>query len=269
MLRQRSRFRSRPLAQYDARFGEGAIAAAVRERIAQGGVARLLEIGCGEGRVLMELCSLFPTLEIHGINRAPWDAMRGDASLPETAEHYGIFTPEELAEVSLPSVRFYDAQELRFPSEHLDVVISQVSVPYVARKDLLLQEVWRTLKPGGVAFLHMDSSEPDGPAILQGDSPRFLLHDGQKRLAAADLFADAAGRGYDLRYRVARREDEDEDRDGQAMSHNLVMHKNTTAALDLGLAFDEKRSFDLPRLHKSPADWSWLWGYRSVLVWRR
>jgi hypothetical protein len=76
--------RCRSLADYDAKFGEGVITDTLSELASRPDV-RLLEIGCGEGRVLMELRRSFPNLDRSGINRNPWPAMRCSQSLVETA----------------------------------------------------------------------------------------------------------------------------------------------------------------------------------------
>src|SRR6185369_7187179 len=89
--------RARSIADYDAKFGAGTIVGAVSSRLAAGGETRLLEIGCGEGRVLMELCKAFPAVALHGINLEPWEEMQGSPSLLKTAAHYGIFEPAQLA----------------------------------------------------------------------------------------------------------------------------------------------------------------------------
>lgn len=70
---------SRGIEGFDRRFGEGELFAAAAARDT-GEALRILEIGCGEGKALLELRRRFPQAEIHGINRAPWDAMRGSES---------------------------------------------------------------------------------------------------------------------------------------------------------------------------------------------
>lgn len=134
--------RSRSLDDFNKKFSKDIVQKLIRKALFKGEQVRVLEIGCGEGRVLMGLRKLFPTIELHGINRKPWAAMKGSSSLKRTATYYDIFTSSELKEVSLPKIYFYDAQELKFPDNYFDLIISQVSIQYVARKDLLLEEVW-------------------------------------------------------------------------------------------------------------------------------
>lgn len=250
--------RSRPLAHYDANFGANAIADAIERRGAGAGTA-LLEIGCGEGRVLMELRKRFPAVELHGINRSPWSVMQGSQSLRETALHYGIFSPHELEGVMLPAIHFHDAAHLRFPDASMDVVISQVSIPYVVRKDLLLEDVWRVLRPGGIAFLQIDATRQPAADFLSGDTPTFVVYRNGARVPLQAVFADLRAQGHELAYGAVPKP-------GQpgSVRFNLVVRKNVARPLRLNLEFDPLSSFDLTRLHRSPADWGHLWGVRSV-----
>ncbi len=251
---------SRSLADFDAKFGEGAVVRAIADRVRGGAATRVLELGCGEGRVLMELRRAFPGVELHGINRRPWPVMLGSRSLLETAAFYGIFEPRELPGVTLPAIHFCDAETLPFPSDHFDVIVSQVAVPYVARKDRLLAEVWRTLKPGSTAYLHMDSTRGDETGLVGGDSPCLVIHRGTQRVTGADYFAQVRSRGFDVRYARQRCREFGRDR----YRFLLVMNKNTDDPLALDLVFDEQDSFDFTSLHRSSQDWQTLWGFRSL-----
>lgn len=253
--------RSRSLAHYDAKFGAGRISEAIAQAIGGKGAASVLEIGCGEGRVLLELRKAFPSLSLYGMNREPWPAMQGSESLRETAVRYEIFDEREAAGLALPTIVFGNASALPFAPRMFDVVISQVTVPYVERKDWMLEEVWRTLKPGGRAFLHIDSTRKEESDLLCGDTPTLVVHRGSQRVPLSQVFDELKQGGFDLAYE-ARPFDED----GQTRRHFLlVMTKNRDERLDLAsLAFDEQGSFDLTRLHRKREDWDSLWGYRSV-----
>ncbi len=168
--------RGRSLADFNAKFRDRVVENALRDAVASQESVRLLEIGCGEGRVLMELRKLFPSIEIHGINKKPWPAMKGQKSLMATERKYKIFLKEEAQNAELPITHFYDATQLRFPDHYFDVVISQVSIYQVIRKDILLQEVWRVLKKGARAFLHIDSMCKGYPDFLNQETPRFVIY---------------------------------------------------------------------------------------------
>ena len=254
--------RGRSLADFNAKFGEGVIENALRKAVASssGKPVRLLEIGCGEGRVLLELRKLFPSVELHGINKKPWPAMRGEESLIDTARRYGIFSADEARRVAWPILHFYDAARLRFPDRYFDVVISQVSIYQFERKDLLLEEVWRVLKSGAAAFLHLDSACEGYPDFLGQETPRFLLYRGNKPYPFKRWIQAIRKKGYDITCRTAFGTGQ-EDRDVKRTS--IVMVKNRDAGLNLDLAFDELSSFDIGALGKR-FNGDKLVGYRSV-----
>lgn len=246
---------SRGLAHFDRRFGAGEVHAALARRAAMGAVPRLLEIGCGEGRALLELRRDWPAAELHGINRAPWDAMRGSESLADVARYHGVFAPAELASVALPTIHFCDAQRLPFVDGSLDVVISQGAIHYVERKDAVLEEVWRVLAPGGEAFLHVDTRQADAPDFLALPTPRFVIVRGRRRVGLRTLVTRLARAGVDLSY-------------GETTivgtSIWIRMRRNHAAPLRLGLQFDPLASFDLAALNRERPRWGTYWGYRSV-----
>lgn len=241
---------SRGLEGFDRRFGAGEVTRAVAQRGARAPV-RVLEIGCGEGRALLELRRLFPTAEMHGINKQPWDAMRGGESLPDVAAFHGIFTAAELERIALPAVHFLDAQHLPFADGSFDVVISQGAIHYVDHKDALIEEVWRVLSADGEAFLHIDSRLPPMPDFLDLPTPRFVVYRDRQLVPVREVVDAAAARGFAITYAEAT-----------TVSTSIVvrMRRNLDAPLRLGLAFDALSSFDLGVLSR----WDVYWGYRSV-----
>lgn len=252
--------RNRSLADFDAKFGGGVIEKTLRKALRSREPVRLLEIGCGEGRVLMELRKLFPSVELHGINKKPWPAMRGPKSLIATAINYGIFTKQEAMRVSLPALHFYDATELRFPDGYFDVVISQVSIYQMKRKDLLLEEIWRVLKKGGKAFLHIDSMYEDYPDFISQETPRFIIYKNNRLHPLSRFIKELKDKGYDMTCKMAFGTQAG---DADLKRAHIVMHKNREAKLELNLAFDDLSSFDLSVLGKIFKG-DKLVGYRSV-----
>ena len=252
--------RGRSLADFNAKFGNRVVEDTLRDAVASQESVRLLEIGCGEGRVLMELRKLFPSIEIHGINKKPWPAMKGQKSLIATGTNYKIFSREEARNVELPILHFYDATQLRFPDHYFDVVISQVSIYQIKRKDLLLQEVWRVLKRGARAFLHMDSMCEGYPDFLNQETPRFVIYKNNKLYPFKRFIKELRDKNYDITCRIAFGQQRD---DANLRRTNIVMHKNTDAELNLDLTFDELSSFDLSVLGKI-FNGDKIVGYRSV-----
>jgi SAM-dependent methyltransferase len=229
------------------------VAAFVTRRQAQVPDVRVLEIGCGEGRALMELRRRFPAIELHGINLRPWPAMRGQASLRRTGTYYKIFTRRELADLTLPSVHFYDATRLRFEDATLDLIISQRAIHYFERKDTVIEEAWRTLRPGGLALLQIDERRPVMPDFFVGDTPRFIVYDGGRPVPLARHLAAIRARGFGVALYH-------EDRAGFRLS-SVCMSKSSAAPLSLGLAFDADSSITLEQPGKPREVY---WGFRSV-----
>ncbi len=252
--------RSRSLADFNKRFNKDGVQKIIKKALLKNKTVRILEIGCGEGRVLMELRKLFPTIELHGINRKPRGAMQGQKSLPKTAPHYRIFTSSELKKVSLPKIYFYDAQELKFPKNYFDLIISQVSIQYIARKDLLLQEVWRTLKLGGKALLNIDGRVGKIPDYLDFETPRFIIYRKRKVYPVRKLIRDLKKNGFNFTY-----ESFQEKEDGKVKQKvNVIINKNTQKLLKLGLHFDKLSSFNLNTLKEEKNNLLSFFGYRSV-----
>jgi SAM-dependent methyltransferase len=160
----------------------------------------------------------------------------------------------------LPIPHFYDATQLRFPDNYFDVVISQVSIYQFKRKDLLLKEVWRVLKKGAKAFLHIDSMSEGYPDFLNQNTPRFVIYKNNKLYPFEGFVKELRGKKYDITCRIAPGQQSD---DTNLRRTNIVMHKNTEAELILGLSFDELSSFDLSVLGKI-FNGDKIVGYRSV-----
>ena len=250
--------RSRSLNDFNAKFSKNIIESTIRKKRLSGNKIRVLEIGCGEGRVLMELKKLFPNIELYGINKKPWDVMQCSESLKETALHYKIFKNEELKNINLPKIYFYDAKKLKFKDDFFDIIISQVSIQYIDRKDILLEEVWRVLKTKGIAFLNVDSRNFIVPDFLYQESPRFVVYEKNKVIPLKTFVKKLRSQGYNLRY------DTSFETKRKINRINITIHKNTSKKLKLNLKFDEYSSFDLQVLNPECNKESMYWGYRSV-----
>lgn len=108
--------------------------------------ATVVDLGCGTGRDAFVLAQLVgPKGHVHGIDMTPeqlavardteaWHADRFGFARPNTSFHQGYI--EDLAAVGLA-----DAS--------VDVVVSNCVVNLSPRKDVVLAEAWRVLRPGG------------------------------------------------------------------------------------------------------------------------
>jgi ubiquinone/menaquinone biosynthesis C-methylase UbiE len=260
MLQRGGFSRSRDLEKMNSRFGDTQIQQILDKATAREKNVSVLEVGCGEGRVLMQLRKLYPDIELHGINKKPWDVIKDDQSLLQTGTFYEIFKDNEVTRIKLPHLHFYDAEKLDFNDNNFDLIISQVAVHYIKRKDLFLQEVWRTLKPNGKALLHIDNSiDINGPDFLQYQTPRFIIYKYNKVMQFKEYIVELNNNGYDIQYF-----DHTNIQTAETNDVVLIITKNNNNDLALDLKFDELSSFDISRLNEDEIWGEYYWGYRSV-----
>lgn len=189
-MRRGNPYTSRPLAKMNRMFRPHDVVALIEAAIAANGGdqarVRVLEFGMGEGRLLMELRQRFPRVDLHGINKCRWTTGDNQAWLLQTGVHFGLFDPAGAAAMKpiVPHFRDVDEGDLAFLEDgFFDVVISQVSIGYVNRKDRLIESFWRVLKPGGVALLDLDN---------------LLLMRSGNSLPLDAFFASVRGEGFDV-----------------------------------------------------------------------
>jgi SAM-dependent methyltransferase len=104
--------------------------------------ARVLDFGCGSGRVVRLL------------RNAGYDAYGVDIRWPG-ADFYGDIEATELA----PGVlRYFEpGQPLPFPDDHFDVIVSDQVIEHVPELEATAAELDRILRPGGVCYHHFPS----------------------------------------------------------------------------------------------------------------
>lgn len=267
--------RSRSLEYMDDLFFPHRIESIVEEMISKSKNThniRCLEVGCGEGRVLMQLRKLFPIIQLHGINKNPWQAMEGEESLKETGIRYGIFSEKEITNVNLPKIHFLDASKMEFENNYFDLIISQVAIPYIERKDFFLQEAWRVLKLGGKALLHIDTYNENLPDYMQYETPRFIIQKANKIYPLRQMVNNLRKSGYNIHYGSRTMMDpvySSKYKNGKYIPRTqsvIVMEKNTNKKLKLGLIYDEVSSLDLNHLKEEKGENApgVFWGHRSV-----
>ena len=145
---------------------------------------RVLEIGTGNGRVLMELKKKFPQVEFYGINKKKTHTFFRRESFMLTALKFGIFSHKELEHMELPHITFQDldfGNQLPHKNEFFDLVFSQYTFEHIRYKFELLNEVLRVLKIGAIS-LHSDFKGvhiySQGLLIGQKDAFAFLRKKG-------------------------------------------------------------------------------------------
>ncbi len=137
---------------------ESIIQAIVEKNRFSGEKTRVMEIGCGNGRVIMELKKLFPDVEFYGINKEKTHEFYRRESFAVTAMNYEIMTKVELANIELPYLIFQDLDfgaKLPYSDNKFDVIFSQNTLRHIKYKFELFNEMIRVLKPEGIS-LHAD-----------------------------------------------------------------------------------------------------------------
>jgi SAM-dependent methyltransferase len=137
-----------------------------------------------------------------------------------------------------------------------------VAIHYVGNKAKLIEDIWRVLKKGGNAFLHIDSKlngiNPDF-LYFHKDTPRFIIYDKRgKIISTKSLFDKFRKNGYDIKCTI---------RKDKRRNIVLVMTKNTLKPLNLDLEYDGNSTIYLTLLRETDKykfDTSIWWGTRSV-----
>ena len=248
---------------------------------------KILEVWCWLWVTLLELMKKslnkeLPSLKLYWINlEQRYDNKKSNPPLKmfssedfkEVAKHPALklFTQEEInsiPESKRPTVDFYDAgQWLKFKDQSFDLIISLISVPFIKRKDVFLDEVWRILKPGWKAILHLDKEVteekyPRSPRFLRYQTPRILVKDKNwKIISFKTILKDMKEEWFDIELKDWK---------------NLLMifTKNLDFKFEFSkkLEFLEYLSFDLTELHnENIKNWKniqweedWYLGWRSV-----
>jgi len=250
-------WRIRGLDQMELRFGKNKpIERFIKKRLKSEKIVRVLELGFGEGKCLLDLRTIFPDkqVELYGINLKKEGEMYGRNDFAKNARKFKLPVPKPLL---LPKPSFYDAGEgLHFKSNYFDIIISQIAIHYVANKSKLLEEFWRVLKVQGKAFLNVDSYETYYPDFLQinKETPRFVIYEDNKLIKLSGHLNKFRNKGFDIRFKKKK---------DRALRF-VLMEKNITKPLKLGLKYDDDSSFNLTGFHKKKKIQGVWWGTRSV-----
>lgn len=119
---------------------------------------RVMEIGFGNGRALMELKKLFPDIEFYGINKEKTHTFYRRESFILTALKFDIMTKPEAEDGGLPYLVFQDldfGQRIPYDENKFDVIYSQETLLHIRYSFELFNEIMRVLKVGGTS-IHTD-----------------------------------------------------------------------------------------------------------------
>ncbi len=125
-----------------------------RNRLA-GEKTRVMEIGAGNGRVIMELKKMFPDVEFYAINKEKTHTFYRRESFILTALKFEIYSKTDIETIDLPYVVFQDldfGNRIPYDEKKFDLVYSQDVIPHFKYKFELFNEIMRVLKPGGISF---------------------------------------------------------------------------------------------------------------------
>jgi SAM-dependent methyltransferase len=140
---------------------------------------RILELGAGEGHVLMQLKARYPWADVVGVNKFNWLKTVGGAQnsanpevLLRAARAFGITnltarTVPRIVDHTLPN-------PLPFEPASFDVVLSQHTLNHMlaGRRVAVLQDVQRVLAEGGLGLVMWTGYKANPPAFPDG---RFQL----------------------------------------------------------------------------------------------
>lgn len=104
----------------------------VLDRLAPASGERILDIGCGTGRLTSEIAARAPGSDIIGTDVSA-------TMIEQASEHYA----------DAASFARADATWLPFPAQTFDAVFSTATFHWVKDHDRLFNEIYRVLKPGG------------------------------------------------------------------------------------------------------------------------
>lgn len=250
-------YRSRDLSMLRKRFLPYDIIEKMHKAYSKNERMRVLEIGCGEGRVLMEIRKLFSKAELYGLNKEYHPILSKNNDYAHTGVHYKIFTKEEIIGVKMPMLHIGDAGMLNFDKRYFDFVISQMAFPYIERKDKALENVWRVLKLNGMAFLNIDCYEHSYPDFLNYHTPRFIIYEAGKCFSLRKLLMEKIKTGHQIIYR--------QNGNPSDFQTNVIFVKNSNKPIHFNLSFDSVSSFNLNLINpKREESHPSFWGYRSV-----
>lgn len=120
----------------------------IDEQIAANGSARILDVGCGVGRFLVECKEIWnDQVQCVGVSAYPYHSLW---------EYPDEWKPSALHERLGIEIKFGDAQSLprHFPPESFDVVTAVHVAQYLPDPMAMLKGIYRVLRLGGIALIN-------------------------------------------------------------------------------------------------------------------
>jgi len=143
------------------------------------GSTRILEIGCGEGQLLLALRASFPNAELTGIDFQ--------------------FHPQHRTQLEAAGIEVIAclAEDAALEANSFDIIIMNQLIEHLWDVDAVLEVCWRALKPGGVLTIETPNSDGYDRRLFRSGSwglyyfPRHLnlfSHDGLRSVLERNGF---------------------------------------------------------------------------------
>ncbi|MCB1023189.1 MAG: class I SAM-dependent methyltransferase [Acidobacteria bacterium] len=139
---------------------------------------RILDAGCGGGRNIVYLM------------RIGCDVAAIDQS-PEAVEQVRKMADDIAPDLPDENFRTAAVEEIPFQDEDFDWVICNTVLHFAYDPDhfdVMLREMWRVLKPGGMFFSRLASSIGIEDLIIRNEDGRYKLPDGSTRFLVDQVF---------------------------------------------------------------------------------
>jgi len=137
--------------------------------------AKVLEVGAGSGRLLLDIKKILNDAKLVGLNK-PGESVPLD--FVEVNNFFQIFPKESFAEMAKDFHEDFidiDKEKLsHYKDNSLDFIVSQSAIQYMNEKLIVIEDIYRKLKKGGAALLHvsgLDIVDQAGRHI----TPMFLI----------------------------------------------------------------------------------------------
>jgi SAM-dependent methyltransferase len=185
MSEEFSQYRSRGIDIFTDRCGD--ITKDIKKLLKNKEKIKVLELGPGYGKVLLELKQIFgDKIETYGItHQKEWS----EKKIKKFALANKMFSKADV-DNNIPQIYFQDLNyNLKLPSNKFDIIFSQSSFQHVSSKALALEETHRLLTKDGIARIHLQPGNDEhirtklGPLfdIWDGKGGRMYFHKYAKR----------------------------------------------------------------------------------------
>ena len=242
---------------------------AIRERCRVARPARVLDLGFGEGRALLELAWEFreEDVELYGVDGHRHPPLRRPEDLAISQGRFGIgpLPPRKVPVISFRRLGMHRTDRkigvpygpLPYDDRTFDLVYSAAVIRLIHDKAMLVEDVCRVLRPGGLAVLELDGAlaqYPVGaatPDVMGATWSRFLILDGDRFVPTLDHLQRSGGDAYSIHLT-------------HPTNLTIAIEKHAEGPLDLGLEYDLGLSLSREQMPLDPGTGKPVGGARSV-----